>query len=400
MDNNLENEEWKQVVEDDKYLISNMGKIQNKKSKKYLSGSVTFDGYIACELSGKSFLVHRLVASAFISNLENKPTVNHKNFNRADNRLDNLEWATHLEQSIHKNNKEKIYKNHNNGKIVLRINKNTLEVIEEYDSLMLAAKWILENNKLGHENINTDDIDKTLVSMSHKLSSQIKNNYNHCDFIWKLKDTNYEIEGEQWTVIKSEEISNKKGYEISTKGRIKTPTGIIKNTFDMSSGYYRYQVVKGCKNHKIHRLVAIAFISNPDNKLCVNHIDGNKINNNVENLEWSTQTENIQHAYDTGLNPCIKAIIQCDKNGISIKNFKSIRDASKELNVDHSSIDRVCKGTQVAAKGFYFKYKVDVSVKSLSNDEIDNDLEEKKKNIQQLKKSEKKPTKKVIIKQK
>ncbi len=70
-----------------------------------------------------------------------------------------------------------------------------------------------------------------------------------------------------------------------------------------SKGYLRVTLYKdgSRKNFLIHRLIATHFIPNPENKPQVNHIDGNKINNNIDNLEWVTPSENTQHAYDTGL---------------------------------------------------------------------------------------------------
>ncbi len=67
-----------------------------------------------------------------------------------------------------------------------------------------------------------------------------------------------------------------------------------------------YLAITLCKNNKrydfsIHRLIALTFIPNPENKPYINHIDGNKHNNSLENLEWCTGSENVQHAYDTGL---------------------------------------------------------------------------------------------------
>lgn len=108
-------------------------------------------------------------------------------------------------------------------------------------------------------------------------------------------------------------------YEISNKGNLKSLAKYIENSGNFSGGYhkkvkykryfidgYGYCITKlclngKCVNRKVHRLVAEAFIPNPLHKAQVNHIDGNKENNNVENLEWVSRSENIQHAFRTGL---------------------------------------------------------------------------------------------------
>lgn len=92
-------------------------------------------------------------------------------------------------------------------------------------------------------------------------------------------------------------------YLISKDGIIKSAkTGKIKALISDAKGYQRVGLCnKYLKTHKVHRLVAINFIPNPDNKPQVNHKDGNKKNNKVENLEWVTNAENSSHAYKTGL---------------------------------------------------------------------------------------------------
>ena len=94
-------------------------------------------------------------------------------------------------------------------------------------------------------------------------------------------------------------------YQISNLGRIKSTVGkekILKTW--INKGYYSVSLMKDKvqKNHLIHRLVAQAFIPNPENKLEVNHIDGDTKNFNISNLEWSTHSENIHHSKNISKN--------------------------------------------------------------------------------------------------
>ena len=100
-------------------------------------------------------------------------------------------------------------------------------------------------------------------------------------------------------------------YEISNFGRVKSLPKIIgrrmkPESFMKCNVVNGYAMVRLCKNYKVfnasvHRLVAEAFIPNPDNKPTVNHIDGNRLNNDISNLEWATMHEQNIHAYRTGL---------------------------------------------------------------------------------------------------
>ncbi len=91
---------------------------------------------------------------------------------------------------------------------------------------------------------------------------------------------------------------NKNGVVINTK------TGNIKAIWKGANGYYHVDIQEFNKPKKValHRLLALQYIPNPEGKRTVNHIDGNKLNNSLSNLEWATDSENIQHAYDTRLN--------------------------------------------------------------------------------------------------
>ena len=90
-----------------------------------------------------------------------------------------------------------------------------------------------------------------------------------------------------------------KGYFVSPKGNVYNRHGdLMKGGID-HCGYHH--IIANRKNRNVHRLIAETFIPNPDNLPCVNHKDGNKLNNAVDNLEWCTHSENTLHAFRTGL---------------------------------------------------------------------------------------------------
>jgi len=98
------------------------------------------------------------------------------------------------------------------------------------------------------------------------------------------------------------------------------------------------------KTHMVHRLVATAFIQNPEGKTQVNHIDGNKLNNNVSNLEWCTPQENIQHAFDTGLNKAGIGVRQTYKSAETKKAaLANLKDKSKLTEDEVRYVRRVFK---------------------------------------------------------
>lgn len=137
----------------------------------------------------------------------------------------------------------------------------------------------------------------------------------------------------------------------------------IKPRFD-EDGYVRYAL---CKNRKIkhifaHKLVALHFIPNPENKSQINHKDGDKTNNCVDNLEWCTPRENNLHALKFGLrdmknNKLSKEVLQYDLNGNLIMSYKSSGDAGRKNNINSSHIRECCRGVLKTYKGFIWKYK-------------------------------------------
>lgn len=136
-------------------------------------------------------------------------------------------------------------------------------------------------------------------------------------------------------------------YKVNNKGFIKNKKSRILSK-RIKKGYNTCRLSKkgDYKEFLVHRLVAIAFIPNPENKPQVNHIDGDKLNNNYWNLEWNTVSENTQHAYDSGLINVRKGE-QVHNSILTAEKVLEIRQRYKDENITQKALSIVYGVNQV-----------------------------------------------------
>lgn len=155
-----------------------------------------------------------------------------------------------------------------------------------------------------------------------------------------------------------------KGYEdyfITEDARIYNNKGEeLKGKWIDNVGYYQIVLRKNKKRKyvRIHRLVAETFIPNPDNLPQVNHIDGNKLNNNVDNLEWCTNSENAQHGYDSNLYHSKRRCIKIKATHKMTKEefvFPSIRACSEKLSLNRKTISAILFDNKTNNYDYYFE---------------------------------------------
>lgn len=140
-------------------------------------------------------------------------------------------------------------------------------------------------------------------------------------------------------------------YAVSTKGRVKNLKTNKIFTGGYSSAGYK-QVSLNSKTYTVHRLVALAFIPNPQKLPYINHIDEDKTNNNVENLAWCTPSENVKHSI---YKQCCK-VKQITKDGELVKTWDSCHQIERELGYNRSAIINVCKKKLRYAYNFRWEY--------------------------------------------
>ena len=182
-------------------------------------------------------------------------------------------------------------------------------------------------------------------------------------------------------------------YQVSDKGQIKSLKRYRNNgngkylqkekilkSYIGKNGYCIVDLYKNGKRKKclLHRLVAEAFIYNPQNKPCINHIDCHKTNNNINNLEWCTYKENMQEAVKNKLvhtwcgtkfrekHPNYKfrgkwktqkRVCQYDLSNNYIKTFNSATEVERLINICGSHIGECCRGVRKTAGGYIWKYR-------------------------------------------
>lgn len=178
------------------------------------------------------------------------------------------------------------------------------------------------------------------------------------------------LPNEEWRDV----IGYEGSYMVSNFGRVKSlPTQKFKKPIRILSSYITgngYLTVKlqsegNIKNIRVHRLVAQAFVPNPNNYSEINHIDENKLNNLYSNLQWCDRSFNVNYG---GRNITVayklrnrkdqsKIVQQIDINGNLLREFRSLADAGRYYKCHPNYIGKVCRNERNNYKGMFFKYK-------------------------------------------
>ena len=180
-------------------------------------------------------------------------------------------------------------------------------------------------------------------SIQHSIRKSIRNHQSYMEMKWS-----YELIFPTGEIRK---MTANPDYNVSSCGLVQNIYG--RWTSGTKEGGYMY-----FNKHRIHMRIAETFIGDQrsETKIYVNHIDGNKTNNNISNLEYVTPKENSEHAVITGLNSCTKAVHCINKDTYEIiRTYISINEASRHLVKSCNGISQCCKGLQKTSGGFMWK---------------------------------------------
>jgi hypothetical protein len=194
----MSNEIYKTINHFSNYEISNFGNLKNKITQKILKCSEK-SGYLCISFKNdrgeyKTFKIHRLVALTFIPNPKNKFTVNHKDHNKKNNNLQNLEWATTTEQNNHKRKPPKEITELVSSRAIWRIDKDTNEKLELFKTIKFASQWVFNNKLTSITEFNSGNNIKTKICAVARGKRNTSFGYK-----WKYDDSNEnKFENEEW----------------------------------------------------------------------------------------------------------------------------------------------------------------------------------------------------------
>jgi len=297
--NNEREEAWADIPNFDNYQASKLGEIRNKTNKRNLKAYVKPSGYCSVTLrhnNGKlmSCQVHRMIAVTFLSNPIDKPTVNHKDHDRGNNALSNLEWYTHQEQ-IHHQRKRTSSKTRQRA--IWKCDPLSGEKLCLFPSIASASAAINNSKSSTCSNIVSVAMRRPNIHGNIPTTAY--------GFRWRYVEET-DLCGELWRPVES--VRRCENYFVSNHGRLKTPSGRITYGSVSNTGYLMFSI--SSHSYLAHRVVAQAWISNDHSKMIVNHINGLKQSNTIQNLEWVSLAEIIQHSHLTRLNKTGKRIRQ------------------------------------------------------------------------------------------
>jgi hypothetical protein len=275
------------------YKVSRDGRVYNTKTSRILKNSVHTEYMKTGLMIGKQgkiirFPIHKLVAMAYLPNPDNYPIINHKDGNKLNNNVENLEWCTQSQNMAH-----------------------------AVDTGLLVVKG--------------KNFDPNTKYSKDELKERTKT--------WKT-------------------IAGYENYKVSPQGdvcNVKLWYLLKPNQLNMYSSVHIKK-----KSMFIHKLVAQAYIPNPNNHTIVRHKDMNNLNNDIENLEWISKKDNSKHISTAGLLNSIK-VAQYNLDGTLVKIWNSMSDAEDHFGSRKGSgnISGACRKQMVTSYGFYWKYADD-----------------------------------------